>query len=142
MSDDLAFLPATDLLDKFKTRQLSPVEALKAALAQVASYDGPLNVFCLIDEEAAFRQARESEARWQRGAPLGLVDGVPTTIKDMFLTKGWPTLRGSKTIDKAGPWKRICRLSRGYANRAPSLSARPSNPNSAGRPSPTVPCME
>jgi aspartyl-tRNA(Asn)/glutamyl-tRNA(Gln) amidotransferase subunit A len=36
--------------------------------------------------------------------PKGLLDGVPVSIKDLILTKGWPTLRGSKTIDPSGPW--------------------------------------
>ncbi|MGH3322718.1 MAG: amidase, partial [Streptosporangiaceae bacterium] len=31
-------------------------------------------------------------------------DGVPTAIKDIFLTEGWPTLRGTRLIDEAGPW--------------------------------------
>ncbi|MDN5852088.1 MAG: amidase, partial [Actinomycetia bacterium] len=30
--------------------------------------------------------------------------GVPTSIKDIFLTRDWPTLRGSQLIDGAGPW--------------------------------------
>src|SRR4029078_6278347 len=34
----------------------------------------------------------------------GLLDGVPVSIKDIILTKGWSTLRGSKTIDPKGPW--------------------------------------
>ena len=38
------------------------------------------------------------------GQPKGLLDGVPVSIKDIVLTKGWPTLRGSKTIDPKGPW--------------------------------------
>ena len=32
-----------------------------------------------------------------RGEPAGLVDGLPTTVKDLLLAKGWPTLRGSRT---------------------------------------------
>src|SRR5205814_315456 len=33
-----------------------------------------------------------------------LLDGVPVSIKDLILTKGWPTVRGSKTVDPKGPW--------------------------------------
>ncbi len=42
--------------------------------------------------------------RWQKGQPLGLLDGVPTTIKDIVLTKGWPTLRGSRAIARDQAW--------------------------------------
>ena len=39
-----------------------------------------------------------------QGSREGLLDGVPVSIKDIILTKGWPTLRGSKTVDPKGPW--------------------------------------
>ena len=35
---------------------------------------------------------------------MGPLDGVPTSIKDLVLTKGWPTLRGSHTVDPDQPW--------------------------------------
>ena len=43
-------------------------------------------------------------ARWTAGNPLSPLDGVPVAVKDLLLTKGWPTLRGSLTVDPAGPW--------------------------------------
>jgi aspartyl-tRNA(Asn)/glutamyl-tRNA(Gln) amidotransferase subunit A len=61
-----------------------------------------LNAFCFL--EPSLKEARKSEQRWLRGAPVGLLDGVPASIKDLLLTRGWPTLRGSKTIDPKGPW--------------------------------------
>src|SRR5215469_8399599 len=36
--------------------------------------------------------------------PLSFIDGVPATIKDLVLTKGWPTLRGSRTVDASQSW--------------------------------------
>ncbi len=39
-----------------------------------------------------------------KDAPMGALDGVPVSIKDVILARGWPTLRGSKTIDPKGPW--------------------------------------
>ena len=53
---------------------------------------------------AALTAARASEDRWARGEPCGALDGVPVSIKDLLLTRGWPTLRGSHSIDPAGPW--------------------------------------
>ena len=35
----------------------------------------------------------------------GTLEGVPTTIKDLILTRGWPTLRGSRTIDPHQAWE-------------------------------------
>jgi aspartyl-tRNA(Asn)/glutamyl-tRNA(Gln) amidotransferase subunit A len=98
-------LSAAALVAAYRERRLSPVEVTEAALARIAERDGELRAFCLVDGESALAEARASEARWADGAPIGLLDGVPVAIKDILLTRGWPTLRGSKTIDPAGPWE-------------------------------------
>lgn len=102
--DDLADLPATDLLAAFESRSASPVEATEAALERISGLDPEVNAFCLVDEVSALRSARESESRWLRGEPLGVLDGVPTSIKDLLLTRGWPTLRGSRLIEPEQDW--------------------------------------
>lgn len=104
MTRPLHLLTATDLVGSYRKKQTSPVEATKAALAEIERRNGELNAFCLVDAEAALDAARASEARWMKGAPLGPVDGVPTSIKDLILTKGWPTRRGSRLVDPKQPW--------------------------------------
>jgi len=102
--DTLAELTATELLRGFRRRELSPVEATRAALERIERYDPKLNAYCLVDPEAALAEAREAEDRWRRGEPRGLVDGVPVAIKDILLTRGWPTRRGSLAVDAAQRW--------------------------------------
>jgi aspartyl-tRNA(Asn)/glutamyl-tRNA(Gln) amidotransferase subunit A len=75
------------------------VEATKAVLARVEALNPVLNCFCHVDAAFALESARASEARWMRGEPRGLVDGVPTSIKDLHVVKGWPTRRGSRTTE-------------------------------------------
>jgi aspartyl-tRNA(Asn)/glutamyl-tRNA(Gln) amidotransferase subunit A len=104
MKNDLCSLSATDLLQLYRMRQASPVEAARAVLARIEKLNPVLNCFCLVDAKAALASARASEARWRKGEPKGLLDGVPVSIKDLLLTRGWPTLRGSRTIDPQGPW--------------------------------------
>ncbi len=104
MATDPADLSATELLAAYRAKRLSPVEATRAVLSRVEALNPVLNCFCFLDPESALANARESEARWMKGEPRGMVDGVPTSIKDLLYTKGWPTLRGSKTIDPKGPW--------------------------------------
>jgi len=99
-----ADLTATELLEQYRTKQLSPVEATDAALDRIAEADPEVNAYCLVDADTAREQARASEQRWARGEPRGRLDGVPTSIKDIFLTKGWPTLRGSRTVERDQPW--------------------------------------
>jgi aspartyl-tRNA(Asn)/glutamyl-tRNA(Gln) amidotransferase subunit A len=104
MNSDPAALSAVQLRQLYRTKQLSPVEAVRAVLERIDRFDPQLNAFCLVDRDGAMAAARASEARWHKGAPCGLVDGVPATIKDLVLTKGWPTLRGSLAIGRDQSW--------------------------------------
>ena len=105
LATDVLELGATELLTAYRDGRLSPVEVLEAALARIERDDPALRAFCLVDRERALEEARASEARWRRGAPAGALDGVPVAVKDVFPTRGWPTLRGSRVIDPAGPWE-------------------------------------
>ncbi len=96
---DLCMLSATELTSLYRTRQLSPVEVTRAVIDRVEKYNPTFNAFCIMDAEQALVQAGRSEDRYQNSAPLGPVDGIPTTVKDLILAKGWPTRRGSQTID-------------------------------------------
>ena len=105
MTNNLIYKTAKELLDLFERKEASPVEVIKAVLERVEERDKDINAFILVDEESALAQARDSEKRWSDGSPKGLLDGVPVSIKDQILTKNWPTLRGSLTVDPAGPWE-------------------------------------
>jgi aspartyl-tRNA(Asn)/glutamyl-tRNA(Gln) amidotransferase subunit A len=104
MSDDILSFSAVELTEHYRNKKLSPVETTRAALDRIAMLNPVYNAFVMVDETRAMKDARASEARWQRGAPAGRVDGVPATVKDLIVTEGWPTLRGSRTIDPDQPW--------------------------------------
>ncbi|WP_326565851.1 amidase [Amycolatopsis rhabdoformis] len=97
-------LTASELVAAYATGELSPVEATEDALQAIEDRDGDLNAFCLVDADRALEQAKAAEIRWRDGNPIGWLDGVPSSIKDMFLTAGWPTRRGSTSIPADQPW--------------------------------------
>ncbi len=99
-----ADLTATEMLAAYRSGQLSPTEATEATLQRISDSDATVNAYCLVDADSALAQARAADQRWHRGEPHGALDGVPTSIKDIFLTRGWPTLRGSNTVDADQPW--------------------------------------
>ena len=101
---DLTQCSAIELLDLYRRGDASPVEATRAVLERIDTLDPQLNAFCLVAHDEAMESAAASEARWQRGEPMGPLDGVPTSIKDLILTRGWPTRRGSHTVDPDQPW--------------------------------------
>jgi aspartyl-tRNA(Asn)/glutamyl-tRNA(Gln) amidotransferase subunit A len=101
---EVAFLPASELSGLYRSRKLSPLEAAEAALSRIEQSNARVNAYCLVDAEHALSQARKSEERYSKGESVGRLDGVPTSIKDNFLTRGWPTLRGSHAIDPDQAW--------------------------------------
>lgn len=103
--DASCWLTATELLRSYRGHELSPVEVVRAVLARIERLQPQLNAFALLDAEAALRAAHESEAHWQRNEPRGLLEGVPLSAKDLLLTRGWPTRRGSRTVSPQGPWQ-------------------------------------
>lgn len=105
MSIDLESLSAIALIQHYRDRSLSPVEVTQAALQRIAQNNPLVNAFVQVDEAGALAAAHESEVRWQQGKPLGLVDGIPTTVKDLLLTKGIPTLRGSRAVSPDQSWE-------------------------------------
>jgi aspartyl-tRNA(Asn)/glutamyl-tRNA(Gln) amidotransferase subunit A len=104
MAQEAHELSAAELSTAFAKRDLSPVEVVEACLMRIEALDAEINSFCHLDPETSRAQAEASEARWMAGEPLSPLDGVPVAIKDLLLTKGWATRRGSLTVDPAGPW--------------------------------------
>lgn len=92
-------LTAQALSSAYRSRELSPVEVMQAALARIPQWEPKINAMYVIDAEGAVAQARASEARWRAGAPLSALDGVPVTIKDNIAVKGFATPVGTAAGD-------------------------------------------
>src|SRR5215469_13185521 len=102
--DDVAYASAISLLDLYRRKALSPVEATRLILARLEALQPKINAFCVVDYDGALAAARQSEGRWHRGEAVGLLDGVPVTIKDLVLMRGFPTLRGSRLVEQDQDW--------------------------------------
>jgi aspartyl-tRNA(Asn)/glutamyl-tRNA(Gln) amidotransferase subunit A len=96
-------MPATDLAAAIRSKQVSPVEVINAVLARIEQLNPRLNAFCLVTAEAARQAAQAAEQAVMRGEPLGPLHGVPVSIKDLVLTKGVRTMRGSKLYEHDVP---------------------------------------
>jgi aspartyl-tRNA(Asn)/glutamyl-tRNA(Gln) amidotransferase subunit A len=98
---DIAFASALELASLYHAKALSPVEVAQALLARLDALQPRLNAFSLIDRDGALEAARAAEARHMKGQTLSPLDGVPATIKDLVLMRGFPTRRGSRMTDAA-----------------------------------------
>lgn len=99
MSKEPHEMTASELSAVFASRDLSPVEVAESSFGRIEALDAHVNAFCHIDTGASMAMAEASEARWLAGEPLSPLDGVPVAVKDLLVTKGWPTRRGSLTVD-------------------------------------------
>ncbi|MFJ9029346.1 amidase [Streptomyces sp. NPDC102274] len=110
MTDDTSYptrltdLTARQLLAGYERGDFSPLDATRAVLDRIEVVQPLVNAFVRVDAEAALAQAEASTARWRGREPRGLLDGVPVSVKDIFLQRGSPTLRGSRTVRAEGAW--------------------------------------
>lgn len=95
MSNDLCFLSATELRERVISKQVSPVEITRAVLARAEALQPELNCFITLCGDEAIAEAREAERKMMSGEPLGLLHGLPVTVKDIVNTKGVKTTFGA-----------------------------------------------
>jgi aspartyl-tRNA(Asn)/glutamyl-tRNA(Gln) amidotransferase subunit A len=95
-SDELCWLPATELAGLIRKKRVSPVEVVDAVLARIERLNPTLNAFVTVTADAARRAARAAEravtARRSRLPPL---HGVPFSVKDLVATAGVGTTFGT-----------------------------------------------
>jgi aspartyl-tRNA(Asn)/glutamyl-tRNA(Gln) amidotransferase subunit A len=92
------FLGAARLAALVRTRQVSPVELVRAYLERIEQLDGRLRAYITVTAEAALDAARRAEEVAGRGGALGPLHGIPFAVKDQFATRGVRTTAGSRIL--------------------------------------------
>jgi aspartyl-tRNA(Asn)/glutamyl-tRNA(Gln) amidotransferase subunit A len=111
---ELCDLPATQLIELIRRREVSAVEALESALRRVAAVDGrpgrpngdaptadderKVHAMITLTPERALVQAREVDRKLAAGEDPGLLAGVPVTVKDIFCVQGTPSTAASRIL--------------------------------------------
>jgi aspartyl-tRNA(Asn)/glutamyl-tRNA(Gln) amidotransferase subunit A len=93
---DLVWLTATELVERYRAGDVSPVEVVAAHLGRIEQLDRRLNCYITVTADRARAQAADAERRYAKKAPLSPLDGVPFAPKDIFATRGILTSHGSK----------------------------------------------
>jgi aspartyl-tRNA(Asn)/glutamyl-tRNA(Gln) amidotransferase subunit A len=92
---ELRSWPARAVLDAFVAKQLSPVEYLGELFAQIDRVQPGVNALGDQYRDDAMLAAKAAEGRYSAGAPAGVLDGLPTVVKDETEIAGRRTTNGS-----------------------------------------------
>src|SRR5437879_3871128 len=95
---DLVWRSVTELSRVILTKEVSPVEVVRAFLERVTALDGKLKAFITGCGDAALDAARTAEAELAAGRAVGPLHGVPYGPKDLYNTRGVRTTGGSKIL--------------------------------------------
>jgi aspartyl-tRNA(Asn)/glutamyl-tRNA(Gln) amidotransferase subunit A len=92
-------MSAAELVAAYKSKKLSPVEAIDAVIARIEAWEPKLKALYAPDFDGARKAAHGAEKRWKAGTPMGPLDGVPITIKENIATQGVPVPLGTAATD-------------------------------------------
>lgn len=95
MSEELAYLPAFELVEQYRSRKRSPVEVTEYLLERIERVNPVVNAFTTVSADVALQNAVAAERAYQSGDGAGPLSGVPFSIKDLTPTRGIRTARGS-----------------------------------------------
>jgi aspartyl-tRNA(Asn)/glutamyl-tRNA(Gln) amidotransferase subunit A len=88
--DELSWAPAWQIRQWIQSGACSPVEVTEHFLTRIAALDPKLHAYRNLDVTGARAQARQAEAAQLRGDPLGILHGVPVSIKEHIAIAGLP----------------------------------------------------
>lgn len=99
----LCYTSAVQQAEMVRQREISPVEIVEAYLARIEAVNPLINAYCTVAPEQARAAAKDAESKVQRGEELGLLHGVPVSIKDLTETAGIRTTWGSRIYENHIP---------------------------------------
>ncbi|HKF23562.1 MAG TPA: amidase [Candidatus Angelobacter sp.] len=98
VSEEILFLPISELAKRIHGRQLSPVELTESYLERGRKIGPRLNAYATLTPELALEQARTAEKEIAAGKYRGTLHGIPYAAKDLLAVKGYPTMWGAKPL--------------------------------------------
>lgn len=96
MSDDIHYTTAMDLLASIRKKEASPVEIVTRSLARMEALEPKLNCMATPTPDIALAAAKEAERKVMKGEPLGLLHGLPISVKDLIAVSGVKCAFGSR----------------------------------------------
>ena len=99
LSDEILYLPASELARQIQSRSLSPIDLTKAYLDRSEKIGPKLNAYARLTPDIALQEADAADKEIKRGHYRGLLHGIPYAAKDLLSVKGLPTTWGETLRD-------------------------------------------
>ncbi|MFC2032366.1 amidase [Chloroflexota bacterium] len=100
---EICYMSAVEMVEVIKSKRLSPVEIMDAIIRRIEQLNPEVHAYCTLTAKSARKQAKAAEDMVMRGEKLGLLHGVPVSIKDLIYTKGIRTTGGSRIYENFVP---------------------------------------
>lgn len=97
--EDICFMSANELAEKLKSQELTSEEITEIMIERIEKINPSINAFCTFTFELARESAKKADKRIKRKEEIGLLDGIPISIKDETDTKGIRTTYGCKIFE-------------------------------------------
>jgi aspartyl-tRNA(Asn)/glutamyl-tRNA(Gln) amidotransferase subunit A len=95
-TEEIAYLPVTELAKRIEAKKLSPVELTQHYLERSEKFGPRFSAYARLTPEIALAQAKTAEKEIQRGHYRGPLHGIPYAAKDLLAVKGVPVTWGAK----------------------------------------------
>lgn len=98
MTFDLATATTLQTMQALERRELTSVELLDAMIANIERHNPAVNAVVAQDLERAQTEASAADDLREWGEPVGLLHGLPMTVKDTYETLGLTTAAGAPEL--------------------------------------------
>jgi len=97
--EDICFMSAIDMFDAIRNQELTSIEITETIIERIEKLNPIINAYCTPTFDLAREMARKADDKVKKGEKLGLLNGIPTSIKDLNPVKGIRTTYGSKIFE-------------------------------------------
>ncbi len=97
--ENLSYISAVDLANMIKKQEITAQEITEIMIERIEKYNPIVNAYCTTTFEFARQSAKSTDDKIKKGEKLGIIEGVPTSIKDLTDTAGIRTTMGSKIFE-------------------------------------------
>ncbi len=101
--EEICYMSACEMADKIRSQELTSLEITEAIIERMEKINPLVNAYCTPTIELAREMAKKADDAVKKGEKIGLLHGIPTSIKDLMQTKGIRTTYGSKLYENFIP---------------------------------------